>query len=358
MIAQVAQGRVQEGHRAGVAPVQVVEHQEHRLPVAFRLEPVLERPPHHIAHQLGIGPGRPQRLVLPVGEGDPAELPEQRQPLAGLGPAFGRVTLTELAPGLLRPLAVADAGVAAQGPGQERKRRSGRERIGHGEQHLQLGGLALGAGEELLQQAGLADAGGTDHQGGLGRALVETGGEQALQAGQLAAAPHELGRLAQQPVPGLGQGRVALEVDAPRLARDLEPDIRQGRHHVVQADASHRGVGQQPHRRLNQAAQPGRAVARADLPRGDGDGPVGGVPPRRQRRPRRMGGELARFSHGRHADHERPVGKAVQRRPVGGGQLRLQRPQIVRGRRVLDDDTVPLVLPLVRWGAAPRAGWP
>ena len=176
------------------------------------------------------------------------------------------------------------------------------------------------------QQAGLADAGGAGHHRRLGRPVVEAGRQHAGQPGQLAAAAHELGGLAQQLVAGLGDGGIALQEDAasPRARsgsanRSGPPPCRAGRMRPTGVSASSLTA---PSIML---PTPTRVVGDADLARHDDDGPVGVVAPRGQRRLGRLGGQVDRLAHGGQADHEGAVGEAVHRRAEGGGDLGLQR---------------------------------
>ncbi len=179
----------------GVAPVQVLEHEEQARGCAAHSRSSHASPPggaHGVAHQHGVLPGGAEGLVVVVGERGPDELAQEgsnRHPIPAGG---GRPdALQELAALDLEGLAVADARGPADGVGEDAEGRPRAERVGPAGHHLDRLVEQADLLQKLAAQAGLAGAGGADDEHRAGHRLGDAAVEHPLQRGELAGAPQE-----------------------------------------------------------------------------------------------------------------------------------------------------------------------
>ena len=136
VLAQLPQRLVHQRHGERITPVQVLQHQQHRVVGTLGLQEGHQRPAHLRAHQPGIAPGRVQPGTALLREGDGAQLAQE---LHGLpGPGLRQVPGD--APGqplplLLRRLALPDAAQPPQRLAQQAVRRARAHRVPSPHQH-------------------------------------------------------------------------------------------------------------------------------------------------------------------------------------------------------------------------------
>ena len=318
-VVEVAQRRVDELHGGEIAPVQVLEHEQHRLGGALGAEPVLPRAAHLVAHQHRIGAGGLELDAVLVGEGDARELAEE------LGHALG-VVVPEVAADsgeeLLAAngggLAVEHAGGAPDDGAQHPERRAGAHRIAAREEELHRRARGPDAAQQLVAEARLADADrrGDDH--GAGDGLGDAFLEGRLEGGELSVATHAGRRLAEQGARRLGGVALGPERERVAVAADLELRVEEAGGDLVDADRARGAGGEQADAALDDV--PDRQ------PRRDHDAPgdhhhrhLGQERPHRQRAPRGARGLVARRAGERH--EERAVGDEVERAPEAAGEL-------------------------------------
>ncbi len=154
LFAEVAQGGVDEAHGGEIAPVEILEHEEHRLRARLGAEEILPGAAHLVAHHQRVLARRAERDALFVGEGRADDLAEE------LGHALlirrGDVA-RHAGPQLLLAhadrLAVDDRARAAQRLPEQAEGRAGAERVTAADPDLHgLAALADGA-EQLVSHA-------------------------------------------------------------------------------------------------------------------------------------------------------------------------------------------------------------
>ena len=130
-----AQGSVDEAHARAVAPVKVLEDQDHRLRRALGVEPLDPRGPHQVEGEHGVARGRGGALARDAGElADPGD--RRGRPPADAGAELGALAFGRLA--------VEDAREPADGRPEEAERRGLGQGAAAGEEDL---GPGLGARE-------------------------------------------------------------------------------------------------------------------------------------------------------------------------------------------------------------------
>ncbi len=189
-----AQRGVDEADRAEIAPVQVLEHQQHRLRRALRRQPVLPGAAHAVAHQLRVLPRGPQRVaVRRRGRARRRSRPGTPATRGRSSRATCRPTRSTACRRALERLAVVDAGRRAGSPapsmpnGEPAASESPAPNSTSARARLTLDPV-----DELLPQPRLADAGGAGHQHRGRRRLGHAPAKRFAQHRDLAPAAHEV----------------------------------------------------------------------------------------------------------------------------------------------------------------------
>jgi hypothetical protein len=236
LLGQLAQRLVHEPDGERVSPVEILEHEEHRVVGALGLEEGHQRPAGLDAHQPRISPRRAQLRVVLVREGNAAQLSEEGGHLRGLG--GGQVLgepLGQPLPAEVERLSAGQTAHPAQGLGDQSIRGAGAHGIAAAQQHHHLGVMPLQAAKELVAQPGLAHAWRGCDQRRLGGRLPHAGGEGHLQQGQLLLAADAGGGPAQQRTGLVRAQPLAMELEQAGLgAGELEARPEQPRRHLVQ----------------------------------------------------------------------------------------------------------------------------
>ena len=335
-LAEVLQGGVDEAGGGPVAPLQVFEHQEHRLGAALGDEPLLPRGPHGVAHQERVAPRGDEDGVGAVRDGDADHLPEEGGDAGAHRPGeAAREAGDELGLPHVERLALADAG---GGPDDRRDGAEGGprgERVGAAGEHLERLATPEQPLHQLAPHAGLPGAGGARHERGAGHRLGHAAGEDALEHRQLAVAAHAGRLLAEQERHGLAdQGRRA-EDELALVAVDLEAAPEHlGGGGVDPRDARARGR-ERAHAAIDHLALD---EPRGDLPapRDDDDGQIGEAVAHGEGAERGALGAIDGGARGPDRDDERAAGERGDVAAVrfdGRGQIGERHGDRARDRR-------------------------
>jgi hypothetical protein len=234
LLLEATQGRVDELHRGQVAPVQILQHEHHRLHLRLGREQVFPRAAHLVAHEQRVAARGPERHALRVREGRPAELAEELADTADLrsgdmpGDARAQLLLARI-----DGLAGLDARRAAQGVTEQAEGGACAHGIAARDPDLNRSGFSARGTEELVPHAGFSDAGRSTHEHDASDAFLFALGVDALQGRELAIAPHAHRGLAEHRARGLVGRALATELEAGVAAADLEASVEQARGHLV-----------------------------------------------------------------------------------------------------------------------------
>ncbi|XXU90228.1 hypothetical protein WMF21_21305 [Sorangium sp. So ce1099] len=158
-IAELAQRGVDELDRWQIAPVQIVEGEQHRARGALGADEMLEGQPHLLGHD---GRGRPRRAeqrALVVRERRAGQLAQERgHPRPILLRDAQRGAVHELLPAHLQRLAFPHSHRIAQGRREQREGRACAQRIAPPEPHRDAVAAPLDRAKQLVQEPGFAAA--------------------------------------------------------------------------------------------------------------------------------------------------------------------------------------------------------
>lgn len=198
-LGELAQRLLEELHGERVAPVQVVEDEQHRPGLALGAQPVDEGELHLLMHQPGVAARRVHRGAPLVGKANAAQLAEEGDDLRCRRPCQAeREPLTQpLGPHLVG-LAADEAAEPAQSLAEHPVGRPDVHDLAAPEEHQQLRVALRRSTQELVAQAGLAHPRGRHHARRARHRVADAGREDRLQHRQLLL-PTDAGRgLAEQ----------------------------------------------------------------------------------------------------------------------------------------------------------------
>ncbi len=370
------QRRVEQLHARHVAPVQVLEHHQHRLRRTLGRQERLPRSPQLVAHDDGVRAGHPQLDPLLLGRRPEQLAQERRHSLAVLARHVSGDACPELAPAGGRGLPLGQADRGAQDLPEHPEGRTGAHRIAPGRPHLHPGRTGTDVAQQLVPQSRLAHPRGARHErcarGLLLAALVQHG----AQRGQLAIASHAGHRLAEQLARRLGGLALAPQRHRVRVpgAGQIEARVEQRRGHVVHQDRAPVGVRARRLRQLRGAVDDlphGRAVRALGSPRGQHDRAGGHGLAQREGAARRLRrlvcGAAVPREHGDERSVREPLDVSPEARDRGRDPLgrrvhvvhargRIQ--VVLRRRRAEHDDDADEVLLSLPQDGRPHAGHP
>ncbi len=247
-VLQVPERGVDHRDRGQVAPVQVLEHEQHRLRRALGAQEVLPGEAQLIAHEHRVAPRRPELHVVLVRERRADELAEERRDPRGVERRVPLDPRPHLAPPPSTGSAPVDAPIALPERVREQAEgRAGAHRIPLAEPHLDRLAVAPGA------RGGARGAGATcpcrpapspaPRSGSPPRCSGRARPEQR----ELPLAPDARRRLAEQrgAAPS-ASSRAPWSQGAPPVGRDVEPRAEQPRRHLVDADRGRAGASRGP----------------------------------------------------------------------------------------------------------------
>jgi hypothetical protein len=310
VIGEVAQRRVDEADARQIAPVEIFEHEDHRLRARLLGEEILEGAAHLIAHQHGIDARGAELHALFVGEGHGGELAQELGHAGAIG--LGHVSRHPRAE-LLAPhgegLALHHARGAPEGGADHPEGRARAHRIALTEEDLHGLRARLEGAEELVPEARFAHARGRRHQhrprDGVVLALVEEAAEEA----ELALAAHAGNRAAEQRARRSVGLLLADEHEAAVVPAQREARVEQAGRDLVDGDPSRpaleqprrsvEGLAHRP-RRGGVSAARGERELRVRSERAQGERAAGGA-----------GGLIRGRAPAGHGDHEGPTGEGL-----------------------------------------------
>jgi hypothetical protein len=319
LVEQRAERGVHQLDRRQIAPVQVLEHDHHRLDRALGAQHGQERLAHHLARQLGVlRRGVVSARVASV-ERRADQIAEHLDEPHAAGVGAARDPRPELVAPRLERFAVDQPHRAAQHLGEQAEHRAGVERVALADPDLERPAAGLEPAQELVAEPRLADALGAAQEHHARHPLLGALVEDHRELVELLLAAHAHDRLAERDPLEIGLAQLAAQL-APGLA-GVEPVADQRPGELVDPHGARggRGVAQ-----LERAAhQVAVAQARADhLAAGDHDHrAVVEQLAHRQRAARRADREVGRRVGARQRDQQVAVGEQLELAAVALDQI-------------------------------------
>ncbi len=193
-----AQRGLDEANRRQISPVQVLEHEDERVMLAFCNDQRLERATKLVAHQDGVRARGEELRARRRRDRNADDLADELRELLSLGSS---ASLDERRkPNRLRRdgVALARAHRAPERAAHERERGARAQRVAARGPDVDVGSRLAQPPEELVPDARLADSRLADDEDRARRRLVRALVEERDERGELAIAPHARRRLAEE----------------------------------------------------------------------------------------------------------------------------------------------------------------